>query len=350
MNATERNGIKTLGLLSGGLDSTIAVKLMLRLGYDVTVLNFMSPFCNCTKKHNGCKSAAHQLAGELGIEIKAVFMGEEYIDMLRAPKHGYGKGINPCLDCRIMMFQQAKKAMEEIGAKFIFTGEVLSQRPMSQMRNRLHQIENESGLKGLVVRPLSAALLEPTTPEKLGWIDRNEMLSISGRSRKPQIEIGREMGMEEESFCSSGGCLLTDGHFAGRMRDLLSHTEKTSVAQTRLLRVGRHFRVSDNCKVIVGRNEQENEKLEKMAAEGDFFVRVMAFKGPMVLISGSEHGPTAGDGSKNAAELAAGIAVRYSDAPKDEDVEVEVITPGSAANSRLFSRAISESQIAGMRV
>lgn len=338
----DRKEIKTLGLLSGGLDSTIAVKLMIQLGYDVTVLNFMSPFCNCTKKHDGCKSAAHKLANEMDLRIKGVFMGEEYIEMLRAPKHGVGKGINPCLDCRIMMFKQAKEAMDEIGAKFIFTGEVLSQRPMSQMRNRLHQIENEAGLKGLIVRPLSAALLEPTIPEKMGWINREEMLSISGRSRKPQIEIGREMGMDEESFCSSGGCLLTDGHFAAKMRDLLSHTQKTSVGETRLLRVGRHFRVSDKCKVIVGRNEQENDKLEKMAADGDFVVRVKNYKGPMVLVCGSEVDADT--------RVAAEIAIRYSDAPRDEDVEVEVSRLGSAENVPFMSRAISEARIEGMRV
>lgn len=344
----DRKEIKTLGLLSGGLDSTIAVKLMMKLGYDVTVLNFLSPFCNCTRKHDSCKSAAHKLANEMGLEIKAIFMGEEYIEMLRAPKHGYGKGINPCLDCRIMMFGQAKKAMEDIGAKFIFTGEVLSQRPMSQMRNRLHQIENEAGLKGLIVRPLSAALLEPTIPEKMGWIDREEMLAISGRSRKPQVEIGREMGLEEESLCSSGGCMLTDQHFAVRMRDLFSHTEKTSVDDTRLLRVGRHFRVSETCKVIVGRNEQENEKLEKMASESDMFVRVKDYNGPMVLISDSDQVPSGSHGSH--AEVAAGIAVRYSDAPQDQDVAVEIIRHGVAENAHFFSRAISESQIEGMRV
>ncbi len=338
----ERKEIKTLGLLSGGLDSTIAVKLMIQLGYDVTVLNFMSPFCNCTKKQDSCKSAAHQLASELGLEIKTMFMGEEYIQMLRAPRFGYGQGLNPCLDCRIMMFSQAKIAMEEIGAKFIFTGEVLSQRPMSQMRNRLHQIENESGLKGLIVRPLSAALLEPTIPEKNGWIDRNEMLSISGRSRKPQIEIGREMGMKEEEFCSSGGCMLTDRHFSVRMKDLLSHTENTSVSDTKLLRVGRHFRISDTCKVVVGRDEGENEKLKRMASDDDSFLWVKDYRGPCVIVRGDyENGLTT---------LAGSIAVRYSDAPEGMEVDVELSKAGVEGKSVMRVRAISDADLEGMRV
>lgn len=342
--ATEnRKGIKALGLLSGGLDSTIAVKLMVNLGYDVTALNFMSPFCNCTKKKaDSCKSAAHKVATEMNIPLKTLFMGEEYIAMLRAPRHGYGKGMNPCVDCRVMMFRQTKALMEEMGARFIFTGEVLSQRPMSQMKNKLDVIENESGLKGLIVRPLSAALLEPTIPERMGWINRDEMLSISGRSRKTQMELGRGMGMGESDFCSSGGCMLTDQHFAVRMKDLLGHTENTTVRETRLLRVGRHFRVSEDCKVIVGRNEGENEKLLGMAQEADAVVWVKDHKGPCVLVHGKyENG---------AAMLAAGIAVRYSDAPRDGEVEVEIGPHGADARTSVMARAISDAALDELRL
>ncbi len=337
----DRKEIKCLGLLSGGLDSNIAVKLMVKLGYDVTVLNFMSPFCNCTKKQaSSCKSAAHRIATEMDLPIKTLFMGEEYINMLRAPKHGYGQGLNPCIDCRIMMFRQTKQVMEEMGAKFIFTGEVLSQRPMSQMRDRLNIIERESGLKGLIVRPLSAALLDPTIPEKEGWIDRAEMLDISGRSRRKQMEIGKEFGLEEEDFCSSGGCLLTDKGFAHKMRDLLSHTETATVAEARMLRVGRHFRVSDDTKVIVGRNHEENEKLRRMAQEGDTVVWVKDYKGPCVVIRGA--------GGDTAATTAGMIAARYSDAPAGQEVEVEVGAAGNTAVIRVC--AISDEQLDKMRV
>ncbi len=313
--------VKTLGLLSGGLDSTIAVKLMVKLGFDVTVLNFMSPFCTCTTKNDGCKSAARKVASEMGIKIRTLFMGKEYLEMLRAPRFGVGKGLNPCIDCRIMMFGRAKQVMEEIGARFIFTGEVVGQRPMSQMRNRLKQIEKESNLKGLIVRLLSAALLEPTIPETEGLIDRNKMLAISGRSRQKQIEAGRELGMAEENLCSSGGCLLTDRIFAAKMKDLINHAPETSVREARMLRVGRHFRLSDNCKAIVGRNEKENEKLSGMAPPGSSLLRVLGYPGPCVLLTG------AGDNGGSCV-TAGKIAARYSDAPKECEVEVEITTAG----------------------
>jgi tRNA U34 2-thiouridine synthase MnmA/TrmU len=338
----DRKSIKTLGLLSGGLDSTIAVRMMVKLGYDVTVLNFMSPFCTCTKKSNGCKSAAHKAAAELGVKIKTAFMGGEYLQMLRAPKYGVGKGMNPCIDCRIMMFRQAKRVMDEVGAKFIFTGEVIGQRPMSQMKGRLNQIENESGLKGLIVRPLSAAIMEPTIPEKEGWIDRDEMLKISGKSRRQQISVGRDMGIAEENLCSSGGCLLTDLHFAPKVKDMLEHSPDADVNDARMLRIGRHFRVADNCKVVVGRNEKENEKLQRMAKEGSTLIRVRDFNGPCVVVIGE---------IANGLGLRAGqIAVRYSDAPKDRSVEVEIQKVGTYEKSTFNARAIDDNTLNTIRI
>ncbi|GMT42922.1 MAG: hypothetical protein IEMM0002_1333 [bacterium] len=338
----DRKKIKTLGLLSGGLDSTIAVKLMAKLGFDITVLNFMSPFCTCTKKSNGCKSAAHQLAGEMELEIKTIFMGDEYIDMLRAPKYGYGKHLNPCIDCRIMMFRQAGRVMAEIGARFIFTGEVIGQRPMSQMKNRLNKIENESGLKGLIVRPLSAALLPPTIPEIEGLINREEMLAISGRSRKPQMELGRELGVPEENLCSSGGCLLTDRHFAARMKDLIDYTKNPTIKETRMLRIGRHFRVSDGSKVIVGRNEMENEKIAKMAPTGSTLIRVLDYGSPCVLVIGK--------GENGCLDMAGRIAARYSDAPKNSEVEVEITTAGSDETKTVKVFSLDDEKLSEIRV
>lgn len=337
-----RKDIKTLGLLSGGLDSNVAVKMMVRLGYDVTVLNFMSPFCTCTKKSDGCKSAAHKIAAEMNLKIKTLFMGDDYLKMLREPKFGVGKGMNPCIDCRIMMFRQAKQVMEKEGAKFIFTGEVVGQRPMSQMKNRFYQIEKESGLKGLIVRPLSAAVLEPTIPEKRGWIDREEMLSISGKSRKQQMAMGREMGMAEETLCSSGGCLLTDLHFTPKIKDMLDHLENPSVRDARILRLGRHFRLADNCKVVVGRNEKENGKLERMANNGNTLLRVRDFNGPCVVVIG--------DISNGLGVRAGQIAARYSDAPKELSVEVEVNEVGSDKKSTMRVRAIDDDALEQIRV
>ena len=261
---------KAIGLLSGGLDSTIAVGLMVDLGIEVIALNFTSPFCTCTSKNAGCKNQAVKVSEKFNIKIKSVYMGQEYINMVANPKYGYGRNLNPCLDCRIMMFKKAKEAMMEEGASFVFTGEVLGQRPMSQRRDAMNIIERDSGLKGLILRPLSAKHFDPTIPEKEGIVDRERLLDLTGRSRKAQIELAETMGINDYP-CASGGCLLTEFNFAGRMRDLIKHTEAPAVKDTKLLRVGRHFRIDENCKVIVGRDQSENEKLERLSEPDDYY-------------------------------------------------------------------------------
>ncbi|MCG3220706.1 MAG: hypothetical protein H7641_04935, partial [Candidatus Heimdallarchaeota archaeon] len=187
--------IKGVGLLSGGLDSTLAVKLMIDQGVDVHVLNFVTPFCTCTRK--GCRHEASRVAEVFGVPIKVISAGNDYIEMIKKPKYGYGSNMNPCVDCRIFMFRKAKQYMEEIGALFIFTGEVLGQRPMSQHRKALMIVEQESDLEGFVVRPLSARLLSPTVPEKEHWIDREKLLSIQGRRRLPQMELADKFGLRD---------------------------------------------------------------------------------------------------------------------------------------------------------
>ncbi len=279
-------GVKVIGLLSGGLDSTLATRIMKKLGFEVIILNFMSPFCTCTRNDHGCKSEAKRLADELGAPVRLEFMGEKYIDMVKNPVHGYGKNMNPCVDCRIMMFKRAKEVMEEEGAAFVYTGEVVGQRAMSQKMDRMHLIERESGLAGRLVRPLCAKLLPPTIPEKEGLIDREQMLAIHGRSRKPQIQIAKEEFGMTENLCSGGGCLLTDASFSKRMKDLVIHDDDASVKDARLLRVGRHFRLSEELKVIVGRNEGENEQIEKMASADDFLFYPMEVNGPVALVKG----------------------------------------------------------------
>ena len=179
---------KALALLSGGLDSTLAVKMMLDMGIEVEALNFTSPFCTCTGKNSGCKSEAVRVAQEFDIPIKVIHKGLDYLEIVRNPKHGYGKGVNPCVDCRIYLLQKAKEYMLECGADFVITGEVLGQRPMSQRRDSMRVIERESGLEGLLLRPLSAHHLEPTIPEQEGWVDRERLLAIKRRSRKEQIQ------------------------------------------------------------------------------------------------------------------------------------------------------------------
>ena len=196
--------VKALALFSGGLDSILAVKLMLSQGVDVVAVNFVSAFSSYAKDDRGAAEAAKQL----GVPLKVVELGDDYLKMIREPKHGYGKNMNPCVDCRIFILKKAKKVAEEIGADFIFTGEVLDERPMSQHRGALKLVEEESGLKGKILRPLSAKLLPETVIEKKGLVDREKLLGIRGRSRKPQLKLAKEFNIK--SYPSpAGGCLLT---------------------------------------------------------------------------------------------------------------------------------------------
>ncbi len=306
---------KALGLLSGGLDSSLAVKIMLEMGIEVIAINFLSPFCNCTSKKAGCKSEALKISKQFGIRLKTIFLGEKYLEMVKNPKYGYGKNLNPCVDCRVMMFHDAKKALAEENASFIFTGEVLEQRPMSQRRDTMDIIERDSGLRGLVVRPLSAHFLKPTIPEIKGLIDRDRMLKIRGRSRKVQIALAEEKGIYDYP-CASGGCLLTDSHFVGRVKDLYQFQTSYSLNDARLLRVGRHLRLNDICKIIVGRNKEENEKLERLAQRGDYLFRVLGHKGPLVVAKGEIENGTM--------ETISAITVHYSQAPKSTKIPVEI--------------------------
>lgn len=301
--------VKVIGLLSGGVDSALATRIMKKLGFDIIALNFMSPFCNCTHKDHGCKNEAKRLADELGIRARLEYMGQQYIDIVRNPKFGHGKNMNPCVDCRVMIFRRAKEIMEEEGAAFIFTGEVVGQRSMSQKIDRMMIIEKEAGLAGMVVRPLSAKLLPPTLPEKKGLIDRETMLAIHGKSRKDQFRISREEFGVTDNLCSSGGCLLTDPSFAVRMKDLLAHDDSADVKDAKLLRLGRHYRVSDDLKLIVGRNEEENEKLLRMAQKKDFIFYPEDGRGPTTLVKGKL--------DRELIALVGSVTARYCDIKED---------------------------------
>ncbi|MDH5637276.1 MAG: hypothetical protein OEZ04_02175 [Nitrospinota bacterium] len=334
--------IKVLGLVSGGLDSHLATRIMKKLGYDITALNFTSPFCNCTRKDHGCKNEAARLAEELGIKVQVEFMGQEYIDLVRNPKHGYGKNMNPCVDCRIMIFRRAKVVMENIGAAFIFTGEVVGQRPMSQKAVRMALIDKEAGLSGMVVRPLSAQILPPTIPEQNGMVDREEMLAIQGRSRKDQIRIMRDEYEVTENLCSSGGCSLTDPQFAHRMRDLLDNNSDASVKDARFLRVGRHFRVSPGIKVIVGRDESENDRLEKMAGENDFLFMPEEVRGPLSVVKGAF-------GKEDLDPICKAVA-RYCPGEDDRTVKIKYKMKSGTMEWRHTASPATEAELASWRV
>ena len=252
---------KAIALLSGGLDSTLAVKMMLDMDIDVEALNFTSPFCTCTGKNSGCKSEAVRVAQEFDIPIKVVHKGLDYLEIVRNPRHGYGKGVNPCVDCRIYLLRKAKEYMAECGADFIITGEVLGQRPMSQRRDSLRVIERESGLEGLLLRPLSAQHFEPTIPEQEGWVDREKLLAIKGRCRKELFQLADDLDVKNYP-CPAGGCLLTELSFVPKVRDIFDHCDELNLRDFRMLKIGRHFRIGPHTKVIIGRDENDNRLLE----------------------------------------------------------------------------------------
>jgi tRNA U34 2-thiouridine synthase MnmA/TrmU len=217
--------------------------------------------------------------------------------------------MNPCLDCRTLMFSKAKERMEEVGAAFVFTGEVLGQRPMSQHRRAMQIIERESGLEGRLLRPLSALLLEPTVPEKVGLVDRARLLAIQGRSRKPQMALTEAYSVTDYP-CPAGGCRLTDPNFARRMRDLVRFNRNFGPHDVNLLKVGRHFRLSPEAKAVSGRDESENRRITAMAQGGDLLFEVKRFGSPITLVRGRA--------DEEGIRLAAGITARYSDADGNE--------------------------------
>jgi tRNA U34 2-thiouridine synthase MnmA/TrmU len=324
---------KAIGLLSGGLDSTLAVKIIIEQGIEVMVLHFVTPFCTCTR--NGCRNAAKVVAERWGIEIKVIGVKDEYIKLVKNPRFGYGRNMNPCIDCRIYMFSQARRYLEETGADFVFTGEVLGERPMSQNLRAMKIIEKESGLEGRLLRPLCAKHLPPTIVEKRGIVDRDRLLSITGRSRKPQISLAQSLGIDDYP-CPAGGCRLTDPNFAKRLKEAFEHNEDSLVDIT-LLRYGRHFRLASGAKVIVGRNEEENKILESFASENRILLEVKDVKGPIALMY--KH-----NGEEDI-ELGARICLADSDYKGNEKTMVRV-----GENKEILVRPIAKSEAEALRV
>ena len=329
---------KVVALLSGGLDSRLAVKMMQNQGFDVTAVAIKTPFCDfdCGR---GCGFEIRETADTLGVDLKTVYLGDDYIEMLKHPKHGYGSGMNPCIDCRAMMFKAGKKVMEEIGAEFIISGEVLGQRPMSQHGPALRTIEKESGLEGKIVRPLSAALLPPTEPEMSGLIKRESLGMIRGRSRKEQLKLAKEFGFENPPNAGRG-CLLTDPAFAIRAKDLFRYIETPTTNDIDLLKIGRHFRFNSKTKLVVGRNKDENEMLQSLALDGDILIETKDHVGPTSLFRG--------DHSEKNLKLAAAITLRYSDAPKDT-TGVVIIQQGDT-KPELLVYPVAESEYLQYRI
>ena len=303
-----KNKIKAVALFSGGLDSILAVKLIQEQGIEVKGVNFKTPFFGLDE--------AYVIAKDLDINLEIIDITEELLKILKKPKYGFGKNMNPCIDCHALMFKKAGEYMNKIGASFILSGEVLGERPMSQNRNSLSIIERESGFEGKILRPLSALLLAEIIPEKEGLVDRNKLLDISGRSRKRQMELAAKMGIKDYPS-PAGGCKLTEPAFSKRLRDLFT-LESFSLEEIELLKLGRHFRLSKDIKLVVGRNKEENEQLQNFFQEGDFLFKAKNLKGPVSLLK---------KGSKVSNELidkSCRITARYCDRNEEENEEVNI--------------------------
>jgi tRNA U34 2-thiouridine synthase MnmA/TrmU len=296
---------KALGLMSGGLDSTLAAMTLLRQGVEVTGISFVTPFFGAAK----ARIAAEQIGFPLIVEN----ISDVHLEMVKNPKYGYGRNMNPCIDCHAMMFRLAGEVMQREGFDFLFSGEVLGQRPMSQNANALRSVANHSGFPDKVLRPLSAKLLSITPMEETGLVDRERLLDIQGRSRKPQQRYAREWGYPD--FPSSGGgCLLTEVGFSNRLRDQLEHKPDSTVIDVELLKVGRQFRLSDKAKLVLGRNQADNEAMERLLGEAGLRLRCNNFSGPLGLLCGQP--------DETDCELAAGIVASYGKGKDEPRVEV----------------------------
>jgi tRNA-specific 2-thiouridylase len=339
-------GAKALALVSGGLDSTLAVRLMQEQGVEVTGIHFYTGFCITEQQRRAGNPKAKDrpndglAAGEeLGIDVEIVDISREYLNIVTHPKHGYGANVNPCIDCRAMMLKKAGELMREKGADFVITGEVLGQRPMSQNRRAMDIIEAEAGLAGRLVRPLSAKNLPKTEAEREDLVDRERMKGFSGRSRKPQLALAEELGVDHFLQPAGGCCFLTDENFARKFRDFFAHDPDGELDHDRilLLTVGRHFRLKGGAKVVVGRNAGENAMIRGMA-EGGVAGRLMvveAFKGPLTSVVGEDEADL---------HTAAAITARYSDAPEGATVDVRLWDPaaGDQAEGRLIRVVAAE--------
>ena len=274
--------MKAIALFSGGLDSTLAMKLIIDQGIDVLAVNINTGFGGTKDRREHMQNMCDQV----GAELRIVDIQDEYLqDVLFDPKYGYGKNFNPCIDCHAKMFAVAKRIMEGEGASFLLSGEVMGQRPMSQNKDALQIVLNESNCDGLLLRPMSAKMLAPTIAEINGWVDRDKLEGITGRSRERQMELAKEIGLEDFES-PGGGCLLTDENFGKKMFDFIKY-DKFEVKDILVMKYGRHFRLENGAKLVIGRNQEENEHLQNIVNDKYYHVKTLGVPGPHALLSKS---------------------------------------------------------------
>ncbi len=318
--------VRALGLCSGGLDSILSALVLRKQGIEVEWVTFETPFFSAEK--------ARQAAQITGIPLSIKNITASYLDMLKDPPCGWGRHMNPCMDCHALMFKHAGEIMPEKGFNFLFSGEVIGQRPMSQTKSSLRYVEKNSGFDGLIIRPLCAKRLPETIPEKQGLVKRELLLNISGRSRKPQIDLAKKFGIKDYP-APAGGCLLTDKEFSVRLKDLFKHQENYTEKELHLLKYGRHFRLSGKTKIVVGRTKKDNENILKYHNRAaDTVIKVKSFPGPTTLVPSG--------GVREVIIQAASICVGYSKSKGTIPSDVLIAAPGGQEVIKVIGTAPSE--------
>lgn len=292
---------KAICLFSGGLDSRLALRVIAAQGIEVIALHFVVPFTR-KNEETAYKMFLESITNDMKTELKVVYLKEDYLEMLKNPEHGYGKNLNPCIDCKIFMLKIAKEVMLAHSADFIVSGEVIGQRPMSQKRNTLKLIEKQAGVEGLLLRPLSAKLMHETIPEQSGWIDREKLLAINGRGRREQLDWAAKFELKDFPW-PGGGCLLTDANFCNRLKDLMLKNMFVE-SNIGIIKFGRYFKISENAFLILGRDEDENNELIKYIIKNDTVLSPVTLPGPLAVIRGKY--------DSNIIKLSASILARYT--------------------------------------
>ncbi|MBN3040832.1 MAG: tRNA 4-thiouridine(8) synthase ThiI [Candidatus Omnitrophica bacterium] len=329
--------MKAVVIISGGLDSSLAVKAILNQGIDVVALHFLIPFV-MDDEVSAFQTAASRIAENLGVTFRLEILSDKYLDIIKNPSYGYGKNLNPCIDCKILMLKKAREVMNKEGASFIATGEVLGQRPMSQNKRALSAITRDSGLDGLLVRPLSAKLLPLTIPQEKGWLKDEFLFNFEGRGRNRQLALAKEWQIKEFPW-PGGGCLLTDKIFCRRLKDLIKH-EKINDKEIKLIKIGRYFRVNDGFSLTVGRNQEENKKLTAIFSNGDYLFQPLGLPGPTAIGRGRI--------DEEAKNISSGIIAWYTDKKKEVKVKFQ---GGLRGNIQVLkARALDEGDLQAKRI
>jgi tRNA-specific 2-thiouridylase len=332
MDDTQQNTgprtVRALGLCSGGLDSILSALVLRDQGIHVEWITFETPFFSAEK--------ARRAADQTGIALHVQDITPDYVALIQDPPAGFGKNMNPCMDCHSLMFKKAGEIMQAMSFDFLFSGEVVGQRPMSQNANSMRYVAKHSGFGDFILRPLSALKMAATAMEEQGLVNRDRLLDLSGRSRKPQMALARQYGITDYPT-PAGGCLLTDPGYSRRLKDLIDHGVELTSNALHLLKYGRHMRLNPGAKIVVGRTQKDNEQiLRHCDPQRDAIIKTDGFPGPTVVLPGG--------GSKEVLFLAGAVCSGYSKAPDFAPVQVQVAMAGKVRKITVLPITPQEAQ------